>query len=92
MSEIINSMRLIKMYAWEQPFTQIIDNLRKDEVQNLRKAAFLQSLTTTTSPSITIVAGFATFLTMTLAGVDLLTTKAFTMLSIFNTMQVDEYN
>ena len=80
------------MYAWEQPFTQIIDNLRKDEVQNLRKAAFLQSLTTTTSPSITIVAGFATFLTMTLAGVDLLTTKAFTMLSIFNTMQVDEYN
>ena len=33
MSEIINSMRLIKMYAWEQPFTQRIDNLRKDEVK-----------------------------------------------------------
>ena len=92
MSEIINSMRLIKMYAWEQPFTQRIDNLRKDEVKNLRKAAFLQSLTTTTSPSITIVAGFATFLTMTLAGVDLVTTKAFTILSIFNAMQVDELN
>ena len=92
MSEIINSMRLIKMYAWEQPFTQRIDNLRKDEVKNLRKAAFLQSLTSTISPSITIVAGFATFLTMTLAGVDLVTTKAFTILSIFNAMQVDELN
>ena len=92
MSEIINSMRLIKMYAWEKPFTQRIDKLRKDEVKNLRKAAFLQSLTATISPSITIVAGFATFLTMTLAGVDLVTTKAFTMLSIFNTMQVDEFN
>ena len=92
MSEIINSMRLIKMYAWEQPFTHRIDNLRKDEVKNLRKAAFLQSLTATISPSITIVAGFATFLTMTLAGEDLVTTKAFTILSIFNAMQVDGLN
>ena len=76
------------MYAWEQPFTQRIDNLRNEEVKNLKKAALLQSLSSTISPSITIIAGFATFLTMTLAGVDLVTTEAFTMLSIFNAMQV----
>ena len=88
MSEIINSIRLIKMYAWEQPFTQRIDSLREEEVKNLKKSALLSSFSSTVSPSITIIAGFATFLTMTLAGVDLVTTKAFTILSIFNAMQV----
>ena len=76
------------MYAWEQPFTQRIDSLREEEVKNLKKSALLSSFSSTVSPSITIIAGFATFLTMTLAGVDLVTTKAFTILSIFNAMQV----
>ena len=88
MSEIVNSIRLIKMYAWEQPFIQRIDKLRKEEIKNLRKAAMLSSATSTISPSITIVAGFATFLTMTMAGVELNITTAFTVLSIFNTLQV----
>merc|ERR1711892_311954 len=87
MSEIINSMRLIKMYAWEQPFTQRIDELREGEIHNLKKSALILSVTSTISPSITIIAGFATFLTMTLAGVELVTTEAFTILSIFNAMQ-----
>ena len=76
------------MYAWEQPFIKRIDKLREGEIENLKKAALLMSLISTISPSITIVAGFATFLTMTLAGVELVTTEAFTILSIFNAMQV----
>ena len=88
MSEIINSMRLIKMYAWEQPFIKRIDELREGEIENLKKAALLMSFICTISPSITIIAVFSTFLTMTLAGVELVTTEAFTILSIFNAMQV----
>ena len=68
MGEIINSMRLIKMYAWEIPFIQRVEEVRKKEIKELRKSALMQSLSSTISPSITIVAGFATFLTMTLAG------------------------
>ena len=37
MSEVINAMRLIKMYAWEQPFIEKILTLRKEEVKNLKK-------------------------------------------------------
>ena len=88
MSEIINAMRLIKMYAWEQPFKQRIDKLRKDEIKQLRKAALLPSISSTISSAITIIAGFATFLTMTMAGVDLGTKEAFTVLSVLTSMQV----
>ena len=64
-----------------------MEKLRKDEIKALRMSALLSAITTTVSPSITIVAGFATFITMTLAGVDLLSAEAFTILSIFNAMQ-----
>lgn len=29
LNEIIQGIQTIKMYAWEQPFTKIIDNIRK---------------------------------------------------------------
>ena len=66
---------------------QRVAALRKQEIKELRKSAMLQSVSSTVSPSITIVAGFATFITMTLAGVELETSEAFTILSIFNAMQ-----
>ena len=75
------------MYAWEIPFMKRVEALRKQEIKELRKSALLQSVSTTVSPSITIVAGFATFITMTLAGVELATSEAFTILSIFDAMQ-----
>jgi hypothetical protein len=47
---------------------QRVEVLRKAEIKELRKSALLGAVTSTISPSITIVAAFATFLTMTLAG------------------------
>ena len=87
MDEIINSMRLIKMYAWEEPFIKRVEDLRKQEISQLRRAALIQAFGNTVGPSATIVAGFATFITMTLADVELSTTQAFTILSLFNSMQ-----
>ena len=72
---------------WANLLVQRVEALRKQEIKELRKSALLQSVSTTVSPSITIVAGFATFITMTLAGVELATSEAFTILSIFNAMQ-----
>merc|ERR1711971_808289 len=54
-----------------------VEALRKQEIKELRKSALLQSVSTTVSP----------FITMTLAGVELATSEAFTILSIFNAMQ-----
>ena len=65
MNEILNAIRLIKMYAWEMPFAKRIEKLREEETRGLRKAAFLQSLSLSMTPAITVVAAIATFFALT---------------------------
>ena len=88
MKEIIDSMRLIKMYAWEESFLSRILEIRSKEIKELFKPSMLMSCTLTVSPSISILAGFGTTMVMTLAGVELSTTQAFTVMSVFSALQV----
>ena len=64
-----------------------IISLKGEEMKELRKSGLLTSVTLTLSPSTSAIAPFFIFLTMTLAGVELDTTQAFTVLSIFNALQ-----
>lgn len=65
MNEILNSMRLIKMFGWEEPFMEKVKSLRKVEIRELRKASFVGAVMTAISPSMTIIAAIATFITLT---------------------------
>ena len=84
MSELINAIRLVKMFAWEKPFLEKILGLRKVEIKELKKSSIWTLTTSTLYPAIPIIAFYFVLLTMTLAGVELDTTKAFTLLFIFN--------
>ena len=87
MSELINSIRLIKMYAWEGPFLDRILSLKGEELSQLSTSGLLMSFSLTLSPSTSVIAPFILFLTMTMAGAELDVTQAFTVLSIFNALQ-----
>ena len=84
MSELINAIRLVKMFAWEKPFLEKILGLRKVEIKELKTSSIWTLTTSTLYPAIPIIAFYFVLLTMTLAGVELDTTKAFTLLFIFN--------
>ena len=88
MKEIIDSMRLIKMYAWEESFLSRILDIRSKEIKELFKPSMLMSCTLTVPPSISILAGFGTLMAMTLSGVELGTTQAFTVVSVFSSLLV----
>ena len=47
MSELINSIRLIKMYAWEKPFLERILAMKGEEMKEMRKSGLLGSITLT---------------------------------------------
>ncbi|GLH12006.1 Multidrug resistance-associated protein 5 [Gryllus bimaculatus] len=87
MSEILNSIRLIKMYAWEDSFAEKIADVRNLERKQLQKAAFLQSFSNTVTPAITVLASITTFLCYSLTGHDLYATEAFTVFAVFTAMQ-----
>lgn len=42
MSEILNCIKLIKMYAWEMPFSRQIESIRRREQGILQKAGYNQ--------------------------------------------------
>ena len=65
MNEIVNSIRLIKMYAWESSFVDRVLRVRRAEVAKLRLTALVQSLSLSISPSITIMAAIVTFFALT---------------------------
>ncbi|KAJ6639011.1 Multidrug resistance-associated protein 1, partial [Pseudolycoriella hygida] len=45
MNEILNGVKVLKLYAWENSFEGIVSNIRQKEVNTLRKSAYLGSLT-----------------------------------------------
>ncbi|KAG8233856.1 hypothetical protein J437_LFUL006879 [Ladona fulva] len=87
MNEILNNIRLIKMYAWERSFNEKVIQVRDEERKELQKAAFLQSFSNTVTPSITLLASISTFLGHSLSGHPLLAKQAFTIFAVFTAMQ-----
>lgn len=43
LNEVLNGMKVIKMYAWENPFKDLIMGIRKKELTVLRKYSFLNA-------------------------------------------------
>ncbi|XP_078230310.1 ATP-binding cassette sub-family C member 3 isoform X3 [Callithrix jacchus] len=46
MSEILNGIKVLKLYAWEPSFLQQVEGIRQHELQLLRKAAYLHAIST----------------------------------------------
>ena len=42
-SEVLNGIKVIKLYAWEIPFKELIMGIRKSELQILRKYSMLNA-------------------------------------------------
>ncbi|XP_040575219.1 ATP-binding cassette sub-family C member 4 isoform X2 [Lepeophtheirus salmonis] len=43
MSEILNGIKVIKMYAWESSFVQLVNSVRKNEMDVIRRSASYKS-------------------------------------------------
>lgn len=44
MNEIIPAMRVIKMYTWEKPFAKLVELARRNEVNMIKRTAFLRGV------------------------------------------------
>ncbi|XP_061926630.1 ATP-binding cassette sub-family C member 12-like [Entelurus aequoreus] len=87
MNEILSSIKLIKMYAWEDCFLDKVSELREREKKHLRVSSYIQNINTSITSIIPTIATVLTFMVHTLLGLDLHTTEAFTTIAIFNAMR-----
>ena len=89
MNEILNGIKVIKLYAWELAFNDIVTKLREQEVRHLRKVQYLQAgytLMWTVTPLLVALATFATYVISDDSHV-LNAQKVFLALSLFNLLR-----
>ncbi|MED6264245.1 hypothetical protein CHARACLAT_012821 [Characodon lateralis] len=87
MNEILNSIKLIKMYAWEESFEKKIAGLRKEETKQIQLVSYIQNINTSITSITPTLATVVTFLLHTLLRLPLNMSDAFTTIAIFNSMR-----
>lgn len=84
MDEIISGIQVIKMYAWEKPFSKLILMARKLELKVVKQNAYVRGLYMTFLLFTTRVALFCTMLTMVVSGRPITASKIFVVSAYFN--------
>ncbi|XP_062330079.1 ATP-binding cassette sub-family C member 3 isoform X3 [Osmerus eperlanus] len=89
MNEILNGIKVLKLYAWENSFMDQVLAIRQKELMVLKKTAYLGSLSTmawTSAPFLVALTTFAVYVTVDENNI-LDAEKAFVSLSLFNILR-----
>ncbi|RIA93900.1 ATP-binding cassette transporter 1 [Glomus cerebriforme] len=89
MNEILNGIKVIKLYAWEQAFLNKIFYVRNDlELKTLKRLGYLYSVQSFTWTSTPFLVSFATFLVFVMfSGAPLNVQLVFVAIPLFNLLQ-----
>nr|XP_055048139.1 multidrug resistance-associated protein 1-like isoform X1 [Misgurnus anguillicaudatus] len=89
MNEVLNGIKVLKLYAWELAFKDKISDIRKSELQVLKKTAYLGAVSTFTwvcAPFLVALSTFAVYVLVDERNV-LDAQKAFVSLALFNILR-----
>lgn len=84
MDEVIAGIQVIKMYAWEKPFTRLVNEARKTEIGIVQKTSYLRGLYMTFNLFTTRMALFCTLTSFIFFGGKLSTDRVFVVAAYFN--------
>ncbi|KAJ1523375.1 hypothetical protein ONE63_001242 [Megalurothrips usitatus] len=88
MDEIVNGVQVIKMYAWEKPFTKLISEARRMEIKEILKVYMVRGVFMSFMLFTTRVALFSTLITYALTGSSLKASMVFVVQSYYNTLSM----
>ncbi|XP_063286386.1 multidrug resistance-associated protein 1-like [Pelobates fuscus] len=89
MNEILNGIKVLKLYAWELAFKEKVLGIRQEELQVLKKSAYLSAVGTFTwvcAPFLVALSTFAVYVLIDETNV-LDAEKAFVSLALFNILR-----
>ncbi|GLC35697.1 hypothetical protein PLESTB_000485000 [Pleodorina starrii] len=86
-AEVITGIKAIKLYAWEVPYVDRIQDLREKELAQIKKTQALSMFNTAMFMSGPVLVGLAAFGTHTALGYPLTAAVAFPALALFNLLR-----
>ncbi|XP_046565290.1 multidrug resistance-associated protein 1-like [Haliotis rubra] len=90
LNEVLNGIKVLKLYAWETSFKRKVESVRRKEVDVLLKISYLSAglgISWTLAPFLVVLATFATYIFSDPTN-QLDANKAFVTLSLFNILRV----
>ncbi|KAM7151629.1 multidrug resistance-associated protein 1 isoform 3-T3 [Macrochelys suwanniensis] len=89
MNEILNGIKVLKLYAWELAFKEKVLGIRQEELKVLKKSAYLAAVSTFTWVCAPFLVALSTFAVYVLVDKDnvLDAQKAFVSLALFNILR-----
>ncbi|KAB0798124.1 hypothetical protein PPYR_09117 [Photinus pyralis] len=87
MSEITAGIQVIKMYAWEKPFEEMVKVARKLEMDVMARTSYIRGFLISLTVFSDRFSLFLTIVTYVLLGNALTSDKVFSMAQLFNTVQ-----
>lgn len=88
LSEILQGIRVIKVYAWESSFIKQIGELRKQELKFVRSAAFIRARNASTTQLAPILMALGSFVVLGATGGSLNASDIFSSVVLFNLLRM----
>nr|CAD7259047.1 unnamed protein product [Timema shepardi] len=88
MDEIISGVRVIKMYAWEKPFSDLIKVARKAEIKNIKMTSYLRGIYMSFTLFTNRIALYSVLVAIVLMGGTLTADKVFVYASFFSVLGI----
>uniref|UniRef100_A0A3P9DJ88 Multidrug resistance-associated protein 4 n=1 Tax=Maylandia zebra TaxID=106582 RepID=A0A3P9DJ88_9CICH len=88
MNEVVSGIRIIKMYAWEKPFSALVTEVRRKEIHQILKSSYLRGLNMASFFASSKITVFVTFTVYALLGNTITASSVFVTVSLYGTIKL----
>uniref|UniRef100_A0AAQ5XSE2 Multidrug resistance-associated protein 4 n=1 Tax=Amphiprion ocellaris TaxID=80972 RepID=A0AAQ5XSE2_AMPOC len=88
MNEVISGIRVIKMYGWEKPFGELVDEVRRMEISKIMKSSYLRGLNMASFFVASKIIIFITVCVYVLSGNTLSASRVFMAVSLYGAVRL----
>ncbi|XP_029303230.1 LOW QUALITY PROTEIN: multidrug resistance-associated protein 4-like [Cottoperca gobio] len=88
MNEVVSGIRIIKMYAWEKPFSALVTEVRRKEINQILKSSYLRGLNMASFFASSKIIVFVTFTVYVLLGNTITASIVFVTVSLYGTIKL----
>ncbi|NXC15405.1 MRP4 protein, partial [Corythaeola cristata] len=88
MNEVISGMKIIKMYAWENSFAELVNALRRKEIAMVLKSSYLRGLNLASFFVASKITVFMTFMAYVLLGNVISASRVFVAVSLYGAVRL----